>query len=166
MRPVAVPPMDGRAAVPLSQRRFPHGWSTPASGSTGPAPRPPDLVDWLGQRAALVVSDQEPGSTARRFGRVGGALGHELRDVAASVHRTEFKRIHGPALPLRDWRISQGTTKSELEAALLAIEGSHRHHSRERQRLRPSVRSDDTCPILRYSIESGGRPFARPPQIE
>jgi DNA-directed RNA polymerase specialized sigma24 family protein len=43
-------------------------------------------------------------------------------ELAASVHRTEFKRIHGPALPPRDWRISQGTTKSELEAALLAID--------------------------------------------
>jgi DNA-directed RNA polymerase specialized sigma24 family protein len=43
-------------------------------------------------------------------------------ELAASVHRTEFKRVHGSALPPRDWRISQGTTKSELEAALLAID--------------------------------------------
>ena len=42
--------------------------------------------------------------------------------LAASVRRTEFRRFHGPALPPRDWRIGQGTTKSELEAALLAID--------------------------------------------
>jgi len=42
-------------------------------------------------------------------------------ELAASVRRTKFWR-HGPALPPRDWRISQGTTKSELEAALLGID--------------------------------------------
>jgi DNA-directed RNA polymerase specialized sigma24 family protein len=43
-------------------------------------------------------------------------------ELAASVRRTEFKRIHGAVLPPRDWRIGQGTAKSELEAALLAID--------------------------------------------
>ena len=43
-------------------------------------------------------------------------------ELAASVRRTEFKRVHESGLPPRDWRIGQGTTKSELEAALLAID--------------------------------------------
>ncbi len=43
-------------------------------------------------------------------------------ELAASVRRTEFRRFHGSALPPSDWRIRQGTTKSELEAALLAID--------------------------------------------
>jgi DNA-directed RNA polymerase specialized sigma24 family protein len=44
-------------------------------------------------------------------------------ELAASARRTEFRRFHGgPPLPPHDWRISQGTTKSELEEALLAID--------------------------------------------
>jgi DNA-directed RNA polymerase specialized sigma24 family protein len=43
-------------------------------------------------------------------------------DLAASARGTGFRRVHGPALPPRDFRIGQGTTKSELEAALLAID--------------------------------------------
>jgi DNA-directed RNA polymerase specialized sigma24 family protein len=43
-------------------------------------------------------------------------------ELAASVRRTEFKRVHESGLPPRDWRIGQGTTKSEFEAALLAID--------------------------------------------
>ena len=43
-------------------------------------------------------------------------------ELAASVRRTDFKRVHGSGLPPRDWRIGQATTKSELEAALLAID--------------------------------------------
>ena len=43
-------------------------------------------------------------------------------ELAASVRRTDFKRVHESGLPPRDWRIGQGTTKSELEAALLAID--------------------------------------------
>jgi DNA-directed RNA polymerase specialized sigma24 family protein len=50
------------------------------------------------------------------------ALSGIREELAASVRRTEFKRGHGRALPRRDWRIGQGTTKSELEAALLAID--------------------------------------------
>ena len=43
-------------------------------------------------------------------------------ELAASARRTEFRRFHGGALPPSDFRISQGTTKSELETALLAID--------------------------------------------
>jgi hypothetical protein len=41
-----------------------------------------DLIDW---RAALVLSDQQPGSTAWHFGHVCGTLGHELRDSGAEL---------------------------------------------------------------------------------
>ena len=45
-----------------------------------------------------------------------------IRDeLAASVHRTGVKRVHGPDLRPRDWRIREGAAKSELETALLAI---------------------------------------------
>lgn len=43
-------------------------------------------------------------------------------ELAASVRRTEFRRFHGRTFPPRHWRMNQGTTKSELEAALLAID--------------------------------------------
>jgi DNA-directed RNA polymerase specialized sigma24 family protein len=46
-----------------------------------------------------------------------------IRDeLAASVHRTGVKRVHGPDLRPRDWRIREGAAKSELETALLAID--------------------------------------------
>jgi len=50
------------------------------------------------------------------------ALTGTRKELAASVRRTELKRVHESGLPPRDWRIGQGTTKSELEAALLAID--------------------------------------------
>jgi DNA-directed RNA polymerase specialized sigma24 family protein len=43
-------------------------------------------------------------------------------ELAVSARRTESKRVHGSALPSRDWQIGADTTKSELEAALLAID--------------------------------------------
>jgi DNA-directed RNA polymerase specialized sigma24 family protein len=43
-------------------------------------------------------------------------------ELAQSVRRTESRRVHGTPLPPRDWRINQGTTKSELETTLLAID--------------------------------------------
>ena len=50
------------------------------------------------------------------------ALAGIREELAASVRRTGVHRVHGQALPSRDWRIRQGTSKSELEAALLGID--------------------------------------------
>ena len=43
-------------------------------------------------------------------------------ELAASARRTELKRMNKPALPARDWALDPGTTKAELENALLAID--------------------------------------------
>ena len=50
------------------------------------------------------------------------ALTRIRKELAASVRRTELKRVQGPALPSREWRMSQDAKKSDLEAALLAID--------------------------------------------
>jgi DNA-directed RNA polymerase specialized sigma24 family protein len=46
-----------------------------------------------------------------------------IRDeLAASTRRTELKRVNKPAMPPRDWALDPGTTKVEIEKALLAID--------------------------------------------
>jgi len=42
--------------------------------------------------------------------------------LAASVRRTEWNRGDGPPLPARDWSLDPGTSKAEIEEALLAID--------------------------------------------
>jgi hypothetical protein len=46
------------------------------------------------KRAALVVSDQQPGSTAWRIGHVCGALDHELRDAGAEHRPAILHSLH------------------------------------------------------------------------
>jgi len=43
-------------------------------------------------------------------------------ELQASAQRTKSKRMNGPALPAVDWALDQGTSKVELERALLAID--------------------------------------------
>jgi DNA-directed RNA polymerase specialized sigma24 family protein len=46
-----------------------------------------------------------------------------IRDeLAVSARRTQLKRVNRPAMPPRDWSLDPGTTKVELERALLAID--------------------------------------------
>jgi len=42
--------------------------------------------------------------------------------LAESAQRTEQKRIHHASLPPRDWSLDRGTTKGDIENALLAID--------------------------------------------
>jgi DNA-directed RNA polymerase specialized sigma24 family protein len=42
--------------------------------------------------------------------------------LAESARRIEMKRVHKAELPPRDWSLDRGTTKSEIENALLAID--------------------------------------------
>jgi DNA-directed RNA polymerase specialized sigma24 family protein len=68
----------------------------------------PFFTDWMKAWSRRVV--------------IAKALTGIREELAASVRRTEFKRVHGQALPARDWHVRQDTTRSELETALLAID--------------------------------------------
>jgi hypothetical protein len=50
------------------------------------------------------------------------ALGEIRDDLAASARRSELNSASKPAMPPRDWTLDQGTTKVEIENALLAID--------------------------------------------
>jgi DNA-directed RNA polymerase specialized sigma24 family protein len=50
------------------------------------------------------------------------ALGQIRGELAASARRTESKRVNKAVVPSRDWALDPGTTKAEIEQALLAID--------------------------------------------
>jgi len=50
------------------------------------------------------------------------ALAAVREEVTASAHRTASKRAAKAGLPARNWTLDRGTTKAQLESALLAID--------------------------------------------
>jgi len=72
-----------------------------------------------GVTVEAVSTWMHPGS--RRL-LIGKALTTVREDLAASARRMAFECAEESALPPRSWALDQGTTKSDLERALLSID--------------------------------------------
>ena len=93
-----------------------------AAGGSSRLGQPKQLLKFRGETLVRrVVGAAEAGCDPIVV--VVGETGAAIRDeLARSARRTASKRAGKAALPARDWTLDRGTTKVELERALLAID--------------------------------------------